>query len=227
MTVLQHEKFNRESDEFLQAEEHAEMVGEEEVLVAGNLDTSYRNQNSEELNQFEDSDVFKYQIVNRIWTPFARSLWKQFKELRECNPSTILFLSVPDGKKKYRGKPLIMDCATISKRWTEIVEQICRQKYTHVITIYQGNVEKFEQTNNQMLVHLYNAMRQIRQDGTLRDYDLRAFSEVYAHLKAGWDREGSCIPNLIDTGNWLGMHQQQGQLFGEDRSGENAQAKDF
>lgn len=227
MTVLQHERFNQESEEYLEQEEHAEMVGEADKPVTTNVDPTYRNQDAEGLNKFDDVNSFKYQIVNKTWTPIARALWKQFRELHECNPSTILFVRIAEGKSKYRGKPRFMETATISARWQELLEQITEQTYTHVITIYQGNVEKFEQNNNQMLVHLYNAMRQIRQDGTLRDYDIRAFGEVYANLKAGWDKDGSCIPNLIDTGNWLGMHQQQGQLFGEDRSGENALAKDF
>lgn len=70
------------------------------------------------------------------------------------------------------------------------------------------------------------ALRQIKSDGTLRGYDIHAFTEVYANLKAGWDKEGCSIPNLIDTGHWIGMRQLQGNLF-ENRSGENAAAKDF
>lgn len=229
MSVIQYKdtKNTSEQEEFLTHEECAEMAGEEEKPVFGNVDPVYKDQSAEDILAVNETSGFKYQLVNNVWTPVARKLWKQFKELHECNPSTILFVKIEDGKSKYRGKPRIMECSVMSARWSELLEQVTNKSFSHVITIYQGNVDKYEQSHNQMLVHLYNAMRQIKSDGLLRDYDIRAFSEVYANLKSGWDKEHCFIPNLIDTGNWLGMHQQQGQLFGEDRSGENALAKDF
>lgn len=226
MTVLQSERF-QDSEEFLDSDEEKAMEGAAERPVFGNVDPVFKDQESENILAVSENSGFKYQIVNNVWTPIARKLWKQFEQLHECNPSTILFIKVSEGKSKYRGKPRIMECAVISTRWGELLEQASGKIFTHTITIYDGNVDKYEQSHNQMLVHLYNAMRQIRSDGSLRDFDIRAFGEVYANLRAGWDKEHCCIPNLIDTGNWLGMHQQQGQLFGEDRSGENAAAKEF
>ena len=69
MTVLQHERFNQESEEYLEQEEHAEMVGEADKPVTTNVDPTYRNQDAEGLNKFDDVNSFKYQIVNKTWTP--------------------------------------------------------------------------------------------------------------------------------------------------------------
>lgn len=216
-----------EPEEFLQPEEQAAMSGKDEAPGKSSVDPTYQDQDSENILNGNSSDGFKFKIVNSIWTPYARALWKKFSELHDCNPANILFIEVEEGKAKSRGKAKIMEISKLSNRWQEVLAQMVGFNFSFVITIYQGNVDKFEQSREQMLVHLYNCLRQIKADGTLRDFDIRAFTEVYANLKAGWDKEHCAIPNLIDTGNWIGMRQMQGQLFGEDRSGENAQAKDF
>lgn len=229
MTVLAHERFQEsESEEFLQPEEQKEMDGgEEQRPVFGNIDPEFKDQGAEDILAVDSVSGYKYQIVNNIWTPFARGLWQKFAELQQCNPSTILFVRVEDAKPKYRGRPKYMETAVISARWQDLLEQLTGKTFGHVITIYGGNVDKFEQSHEQMLVHLYNAMRMINADGSLRSYDINAFTEVYASLRADWDREHTHLPNLLETGNWLGMHKMQGQLWGEDRSGENELAKDF
>lgn len=216
-----------EPEEFLQPEEKAAMTGEDDTPGKSSVDPTYQDQDSENILNGNSSDGFKFKVVNSTWTPYARAMWKKFSELHDCNPANILFIEVEEGKAKSRGKAKIMEISKLSNRWQEVLAQMVGFNFSFVITIYQGNVDKFEQSREQMLVHLYNCLRQIKADGTLRDFDIRAFTEVYANLKAGWDKEHCAIPNLIDTGNWIGMRQMQGQLFGEDRSGENAQAKDF
>lgn len=210
MSVLQYRQGQNESpeEEFLTREEFSGMAGADaDKPVSGNVDPSYKDQDAEDILAVAETCGFKNQVVNNVWTPVARKMWRQFKELHDCNPSTILFIKIEEGKSKYRGKPRFVECSVMSLRWSELLEQVTGKVFTHIITIYQGNVDKYEQSHNQMLVHLYNAMRQIKSDGSLRDYDIRAFGEVYANLKSGWDKEHSMIPNLIDTGNWLGMYQ--------------------
>ncbi len=220
----QREQDTQEQEEFLEAEEVED--GEPEKPAMGKVDPTFQDQKSENITVHGENG-YKYRIVNETWTPLARAMWQKFSELHDCNPSAILFVEVADAKPKYRGKPKFIDISVTSNRWNEILKQISGFNFTHIVTIYQGNVDKFEQSYEQMLVHLYNALRQIKSDGSLRGYDIHAFTEVYANLKAGWDKEHCAIPNLIETGNWIGMKQLQGNLFGEDRSGENAQAKDF
>lgn len=210
-------------EEFLTPEEIEEQ--DDAAPAAGNIDPTFKDQHSEGARIFFDG-AFDYTVANGRYTPLARAMWKRFSELHDCNPSTILFVIAEEGKAMYRDKPKFVDVAVLGGRWQEILKQVTGLTFTHVITIYQGNVDKYEQSYEQMLVHLYNALRQIKSDGTLRGYDIHAFTEVYANLKAGWDKEGCSIPNLIDTGDWIGMRQLQGNLF-EDRSGENAAAKDF
>lgn len=227
ISALRKDAAVEEPEEFLKPEEQAEMTGEDEAPGKSSVDPTYQDQDSENILNGNSSDGFKFKIVNSTWTPYARAMWKKFSELHDCNPANILFIEVEEGKAKSRGKAKIMEISKLSNRWQEVLAQMVGFNFSFVITIYQGNVDKFEQSREQMLVHLYNCLRQIKADGTLRDFDIKAFTEVYANLKAGWDKEHCAIPNLIDTGNWIGMRQMQGQLFGEDRSGENAQAKDF
>lgn len=215
-----------EPEEFLQPEEQERMTGKDEEPGRTSVDPTYQDQDAENILHGSNDD-YKFKIVNSTWTPYARALWKKFNELHECNPANILFVEVEEGKAKSRDKAKIMEISKVPARWQELLEQMVNFHFSYIITIYQGNVDKFEQSREQMLVHLYNCLRQIKADGTLRDFDIRAFTEVYANLKAGWDKEHCAIPNLIETGNWIGMRQLQGKLFGEDRSGENAQAKDF
>ena len=227
ISALRKEAAAEEPEEFLQPEEKAAMTEEDDTPGKSSVDPTYQDQDSENILNGNSSDGFKFKVVNSTWTPYARAMWKKFSELHDCNPANILFIEVEEGKAKSRGKAKIMEISKLSNRWQEVLAQMVGFNFSFVITIYQGNVDKFEQSREQMLVHLYNCLRQIKADGTLRDFDIRAFTEVYANLKAGWDKEHCAIPNLIDTGNWIGMRQMQGQLFGEDRSGENAQAKDF
>lgn len=226
ISALRNVADGEEPEEFLQPEEKTAMSGEDKDLGKTNVDPTYHDQDAENILH-GSSDGYKFKIVNSAWAPYARALWKKFSELHDCNPANILFIEVEEGKAKSRGKAKIMEISRVPARWQELLEQMVNFHFSHIITIYQRNVDKFEQSREQMLVHLYNCLRQIKADGTLRDFDIRAFSEVYANLKIGWDKEHCAIPNLIETGNWIGMKQLQGQLFGEDRSGENAQAKDF
>lgn len=215
-----------EPEEFLQPEEQKKMTGKVEEPEKSSVDPTYHDQDAENILH-GSSDGYKFKIVNSTWTPYARALWKQFSELHDCNPANIIFVEVEKGKAKSRGKAKFMEISKVSACWQELLEQMVNFHFSYIITIYQGNVDKFEQSYEQMLIHLYNCLRQISSDGTLRDYEIKAFTEVYSNLKAGWDKEHCAIPNLIETGNWIGMKQLQGQLFGEDRSGENEQAKNF
>lgn len=109
--------------------------------------------------------------------------------------------------------------------WQQILKQLTGKNFTHIIKIHAGNIEKFDQTFEMCLVHLYEEMRKIKADGSLGDYAIRAFPEVQQALRNDWAKEGSIIPNLIDAGNWAAMHNLQGKLFGESRQGENELAK--
>lgn len=210
-------------EEFLEPEDF-EGASEENIPKA-QVDPTYVDQESEKALVVNNNDC-KFKIVNNAWTPNARALWKNFKELQGCNPATILFVEIEEAKPSYRGKPKFCEVSVASKFQQEIFWQISGKKFTHIIKIYGGNVDKHEQTQQQMLIHLYNAMRQIKEDGSLRDYDIKAFAEVWASLKAGWDKENTPLPSLIDEGSWARMHKLQGNLF-EDRTGENNQAKKF
>lgn len=121
-----------------------------------------------------------------------------------------------------------MDIGVLSQQWQEIINQMSKRNFTHVIRIYEGNIDKYQQSFEHCLVHLYNEMRKISPDGSLRNYDIQGFTEVISNLKYGWDKPESILPNLIEAGDWLSMKNRQGTLpFGEDRSGENIEAKKF
>ena len=133
-------------------------------------------------------------------------------------------MEIKESKAKFKGQPKFFEVTTISKMWQSILKQLTGKNFTHIIKIHAGNIEKFDQSIEMCLVHLYNEMRKIKADGSLGDYTVKGFPEVMAHLKSGWNKEGSVIPNLIDAGSWAAMRQLQTSLF-EDRSGENALAK--
>ena len=159
----------------------------------------------------------KFQIKNNVWTPIARKLWKLYKELQSCNPSTILFVSVDEGKKKFRGRPVVMEISVLSQQLSELFKQMSGFNFTHVIRIYETNTEN--KTNEQLLVHLYRQMRQIQENGKLRDYDEKEFAEIQANLRRDWDSDGAFIPNIIDCESWAVVKQRKQQsLFDETRA---------
>lgn len=223
-------KFN--NDREAAREEQEEFLEQQEMGEDGKLKGDFSGVQKEFSDQHPEDVVVlpefggKYKIVNNVYTPLAKALWKGFKELQGCNPSTILFVLIDEGKKMSCKKPVFMEVGVLSQQWQEILNQMSKRNFTHVIRIYGGNLDKYEQSFEHGLVHLYNEMRKISPDGSLRGYDVQGFTEVVSNLKYGWDKPESILPNLIDAGSWLAMKNRQGTLpFGEDRSGENDEAK--
>lgn len=210
-------------EEFLTDEEHDAMGGEPEEEGHKRV-KAYVDQSTDDIVVAELSDT-KFPVVNKNWAKTAKAIFDIYRNDLSCNPATILFLEIKESKAKFKGQPKFFEVTTVSKMWQQILKQITGKSFTHIIKIHAGNIEKFDQTFEMCLVHLYEEMRKIKADGSLSDYAIRAFPEVQQALKSDWAKEGSVIPNLIDAGNWAAMHNLQGKLFGEDRSGENALAK--
>lgn len=205
---------NRDEEEMLSKEEKQQMDPEPERPVFGQ--PIFENQESENVLAVSEFGG-KFQIKNNVWTPIARKLWKLYKELQSCNPSTILFVSVDEGKKKFRGRPVVMEISVLSQQLSELFKQMSGLNFTHVIRIYETNAEN--KTNEQLLVHLYRQMRQIQENGKLRDYDEKEFAEIQANLRRDWDSDGAFIPNIIDCENWAVVKQRKQQsLFDETRA---------
>jgi hypothetical protein len=205
---------NRDEEEMLSKEEKQQMDPKPERPVFGQ--PIFENQESENVLAVSEFGG-KFQIKNNVWTPIARKLWKLYKELQSCNPSTILFVSVDEGKKKFRGRPVVMEISVLSQQLSELFKQMSGFNFTHVIRIYETNAEN--KTNEQMLVHLYKQMRQIQENGKLRDYDEKEFAEIQANLRRDWDSDGAFIPNIIDCENWAVVKQRKQQsLFDETRA---------
>lgn len=215
-----------EQEEFLTPEEQQQSLasGDEPGKRPEFGKPWYINQCSENVSVVNEFGG-KFRVVNNIWTPIARALWKAYDELKQCNPSTILFVSIDEGKKKYRGRPVVMEVSVLSQQLSDLFKQMSGLNFSHVIRIYQDNAD--EKSRQQLLVHLYKQLRMIKEDGKLRDYDEKEFTEIQANLQKGWDSDGIIIPDLLDAGSWGEVHaRKQGSLF-DDRSGENLQAKDF
>lgn len=205
---------NRDEEEMLSKEEKQQMDPEPERPVFGQ--PIFENQESENVLAVSEFGG-KFQIKNNVWTPIARKLWKLYKELQSCNPSTILFVSVDEGKKKFRGRPVVMEISVLSQQLSELFKQMSGFNFTHVIRIYETNTEN--KTNEQLLVHLYRQMRQIQENGKLRDYDEKEFAEIQANLRRDWDSDGAFIPNIIDCESWAVVKQRKQQsLFDETRA---------
>lgn len=205
---------NRDEEEMLSKEEKQQMDPEPERPVFGQ--PIFENQESENVLAVSEFGG-KFQIKNNVWTPIARKLWKLYKELQSCNPSTILFVSIDEGKKKFRGRPVVMEISVLSQQLSELFKQMSGFNFTHVIRIYETNAEN--KTNEQMLVHLYKQMRQIQENGKLRDYDEKEFAEIQANLRRDWDSDGAFIPNIIDCESWAVVKQRKQQsLFDETRA---------
>lgn len=212
-----------EQEEFLTAEEQNAMTGDGEEAGSKRIKT-YVDQNTDDIVVAELSDP-KFPVVNKNWSKLAKAIFERFRDYLHCNPATILFVEIKGSKAKYKGAPKFFEATVISTLWQQILKQLTGKNFTHIIKIHAGNIDEYGQDYNQCLIHLYEEMRKIKADGSVGDYAIRAFPEVQQALRSDWARMGSVIPNLIDTGNWSAMHNQQGQLFGEDRSGENALAK--
>lgn len=205
---------NRDEEAMLTTEEQQQMDPKPERPVFGQ--PFFKNQESENVLAVEEFGG-KYKIKNNIWKPIAVKLWYLYKELQSCNPSTILFIEIENGKKKYRGRPVVMDISVLGQQSAEIFKQMTNLNFTHVIHIYEANAEN--KTPEQMLVHLYKQMRQIQEDGKLRDYDEKEFAEIQASLRRDWDAEGAFIPNIIDCENWVTVAQRkQPSLFTETKA---------
>ncbi len=209
-------------EEFLTDEEQDAIGGEPEEEGHKRV-KAYVDQSTDDIVVAELSDT-KFPVVNKNWAKTAKALFDIYRNDLCCNPATILFLEIKESKAKFKGQPKFFEVTTISKMWQSILKQLTGKNFTHIIKIHAGNIEKFDQSIEMCLIHLYNEMRKIKADGSLGDYTVKGFPEVMAHLKSGWNKEGSVIPNLIDAGSWAAMRQLQTSLF-EDRSGENALAK--
>lgn len=207
---------NRDEEEMFTPEEQEQMDPKPERPVFGQ--PFYENQESENVLAVSEFGG-KFQIKNNIWTPIARKMWKLYKELQSCNPSTILFVSIDEGKKKFRGRPVVMEISVFSQQLSELFKQMSGFNFTHVIRIYETNAEN--KTHEQLLVHLYRQMRQIQENGKLRDYDEKEFAEIQANLRRDWDSDGAFIPNIIDCENWAVVKQRKQQsLFDEAKAAE-------
>lgn len=205
---------NRDEEEMLNEEEKQQMDPNPERPVFGQ--PFYEDQASENVLVVKEFGG-KYKIKNNIWKPVAVKLWKTYKELQSCNPSTILFVEIEDGKKKFRGRPVVMEIAVLSQQSAELFKQMSNLNFTHIIRIYEANAEN--KTHEQLLVHLYRQMRQIQENGKLRDYDEKEFAEIQANLRRDWDSDGAFIPNIIDCESWAVVKQRKQQsLFDETRA---------
>lgn len=202
-----------EQEEFLTAEEQKQIQGEPEKEPRQALQPWYENQESENVLAIKEFGG-KFKIVNNIWTPVARKMWKLYKEIQECNPSSILFVEIEEGKKQYRGRPVVMEVSVLSQQLSELFKQMSGLNFSHIIRIYQTNADA--KNYEQMLVHLYKQMRQIRSDGKLRDFDEKEFTEIQANLRRDWNSDGAFIPDIIKCENWLTVKQNKQQcLFDE------------
>lgn len=205
---------NRDEEMMFTPEEQEQMDPNPERPVFGQ--PFYENQESENVLAVSEFGG-KFQIKNNFWTPIARKMWKLYKELQSCNPSTILFVSIDEGKKKFRGRPVVMEISVLSQQLSELFKQMSGFNFTHVIRIYETNAES--KTHEQLLVHLYRQMRQIQENGKLRDYDEKEFAEIQANLRRDWDADGAFIPNIIDAESWAVVKQRKQQsLFDETKA---------
>lgn len=205
---------NRDEEAMLTLEEQQQMDPKPERPVFGQ--PFFENQESENVLAVEEFGG-KFQIKNNIWKPIAVKLWYLYKELQSCNPSTILFISIDEGKKKFRGRPVVMEISILSQQLSELFKQMSGFNFTHVIRIYETNAES--KSHAQLLVHLYKQMRQIQADGKLRDYDEKEFTEIQVHLRRDWDKDGAFIPDIIDAENWATVLQRkQPSLFDETKA---------
>ena len=106
MTVIPLKKQEQDLDqqeEFLTQEEEQAGAPPAEEVAAGEVDPRFRDQDSEHVVVMDDVDGFKHQIVNDQYVPIAKALWKQFKELADCNPFVILFVEVQETKPMIYG----------------------------------------------------------------------------------------------------------------------------
>lgn len=205
---------NRDEEEMFTPEEKEQMDPKPERPVFGQ--PFYQDQESENVLAVAEFGG-KYKIKNNIWKPVAVKLWKTYKELQSCNPSTILFVEIEDGKKKFCGRPVVMEISVLSQQLSELFKQMSGFNFTHVIRIYETNAES--KTHEQLLIHLYRQMRQIQENGKLRDYDQKEFFEIQANLRLDWDANGAFIPNIIDCENWAVVKQRKQQsLFDETKA---------
>lgn len=195
---------NRDEEEMLSKEEKQQMDPKPERPVFGQ--PFYEDQASENVLAVKEFGG-KYKIKNNVWKPIAVKMWKAYKELQGCNPSTILFVEIEDGKKKFRGRPVVMEVAVLSQQNAELFKQLSNLNFTHVIRIYEANAES--KTREQLLVHLYRQMRQIQENGKLRDYDQKEFTEIQANLRWDWDADRACIPDIIDAGSWAEVEKRK------------------
>lgn len=215
MSVIQMDKSRmtqeHEQEEFLTKEELKSAQGKAERRPA--FQPWYADQESENVLAVKEFGA-KFKIVNNVWTPIARNLWKLYKEIQSCNPSTILFIEIEDGKKQYRGKPVVMEVAVLSQQLSELFKQMSGFNFSHVVRIYQTNAD--DKSHEQLLVHLYKQLRQIKEDGKLRDYDEKEFTEIQANLRRDWNADEAFIPDIIKCGNWLTVKNNNQQcLFDE------------
>ena len=203
-----------EQEEFLTKDEQKQAQGKAERRPA--LQNWYENQESENVLAVEEFGG-KFKIVNNVWTHIARKMWSLDKEIQSCNPSTILFIEIEEGKKQYRGRPVVMEVSVLSQQLSELFKQMSGYNFSHVIRIYQANAEA--KSHEQLLVHLYKQMRQIKEDGKLRDYDEKEFTEIQANLRRDWNSDGAFIPDIIKCENWLTVNQNKQQcLFDETKA---------
>lgn len=206
-----------EQEEFLTKEEQKQAQGKAERRPA--FQPWYENQKSENVLAVNECGG-KFKLVNNVWTPIARKMWSLYKEIQSCNPSTILFIEIEEGKKKYRGKPVVMEVSVLSQQLSELFKQMSGYNFSHVIRIYQTNAD--DKSHEQLLVHLYKQLRQIQEDGKLRDYDEKEFTEIQANLRRDWNSNGAFIPDIIQCENWATvLSRKQQSLFDETMQSKN------
>lgn len=200
-----------EQEEFLTKEEQKQAQGKAERRPV--FQPRYENQESENVLATNVAGG-RYKIVNNVWTPIARKMWDLYKEIQECNPSSILFIEIEEGKKKFRGRPVVMEVSVLSQQLSELFKQMSTLNFSHVIRIYQANAD--DKSHEQLLVHLYKQMRQICSDGKLRDFDEKEFTEIQANLRRDWNADGAFIPDIIQCENWATVKSRKQQSLFEE-----------
>ena len=134
----------------------------------------------------------RYWVKNEFYTPIAQNLRDNIQEFRHIDATKILFIEDIDIKEDINKAP----------DWIFKISKA--NKHLSILTGYNYIVESKEcwvsmLSKSHVVAHIYNMMKYIDVDGSIKKEDIRGWKETIGTFGYGWESSKGELPDILEV----------------------------
>lgn len=134
----------------------------------------------------------RYWVKNEFYTPIAQNLKDNIEDFKHIDPTKILFIEDIDTEEDVNKAP----------EWIFKISKT--NKHVHMLTGYNWIVESKEcwiqmLSRSHVVAHIYNMMKYIDIDGSIKKEDIRGWKETIGAFGYGWESSMGELPDILEV----------------------------